>query len=116
MVNVFRRSLKTGAVTRGYPAEPEAAPASFRGQVQLNTAACTGDGACARVCPAVAIAVEHHDAGWTWTLTDARCVFCGLCAGACPSQAITLSNAFELAVLDARDLVTSVAFTKGAKA
>lgn len=110
MVNVFRRSLKTGIVTRHYPFEPEPAPAAFRGQVQLDTSRCTGEGACAKVCPSNAIVVESKPDGWTWSLSDARCVFCGLCADSCQSSAIRLSNEFELAVLAQRDLETIVHF------
>lgn len=110
MVSVFRRSLKTGLVTRGYPAAAEPAPEAFRGQVQLDSTRCSGEGACARVCPSSAIAVDRQADGWTWTLTDARCVFCGLCADVCASEAIRLTNEFELAVLDAADLTTIVRF------
>ncbi len=112
MVSVFRRSLKTGIVTKRYPAEPEPAPDAFRGQVQLDTDRCTGDGACARVCPATAISVQSDELGWVWSLTDARCVFCGLCEGVCESGAIRLSNEFELATLSALDLTTTVRFTR----
>jgi formate hydrogenlyase subunit 6/NADH:ubiquinone oxidoreductase subunit I len=114
VVNVFRRSLKTGVVTRRYPAEPEPAPDSFRGQVQFDPSACCGEAACARSCPSNAIQVALTETGWIWSLTDTRCVFCGLCAEACPSGAIALTNEFELAVLDRRDLVTTVSITRGA--
>jgi formate hydrogenlyase subunit 6/NADH:ubiquinone oxidoreductase subunit I len=110
MIDLFRTSLKTGSLTRGYPSEAELAPPSHRGQVLLDTSRCQGDAACARACPSLAIAVEREEAGWSWSLDDARCVFCGLCADACPSEAISLSNAFELATLDAGDLRTTVAF------
>ena len=110
MVNVFHRSLKTGIVTRGYPSVPEPAPTAYRGQVQLDTSSCTGEGECARVCPSSAIAVDVAPGGWTWSLTDAPCVFCGLCAEACASGAIRLTNEFELAVLDSDDLSTTVHF------
>ncbi|MEA2524823.1 MAG: hydrogenase-4 component [Thermomicrobiales bacterium] len=77
----------------------------------LRVDRCTGDGACARVCPSGAISVVGDGDGWVWELTDARCVFCGLCQDVCPSQAILLSNEFEVSVRDVADLTTRVAFT-----
>ena len=115
MLRVFKQRLVTGSATQPYPFQPEPAPDGFRGQVTLDTARCTGDAACMRVCPSDAIVVERTADGWVWNLTDARCVFCGLCEEACPTDAIALTNEFELAVRDARDLETRVEFvrTKG---
>ena len=110
MMGLFRRSLGGGVVTGAYPDVPEPAPPAYRGQVTLSVERCTGDGACARVCPSGAIAVTREDEGWLWELTDARCVFCGLCQDACPSQAIVLSGEFELAVRKLDDLTTRVRF------
>ena len=76
-MRVFRNSARGRVGTRAYPLESEMAPAAFRGQLQLDPARCTGDAACARVCPSQAITVERTDPGWIWELNDARCVFCG---------------------------------------
>lgn len=111
--DIFRRSLKTGLVTTGYPDTEEPAPSGFRGQVQIDTSRCIGHGDCARACPSRAITVSRDGGGWTWELNDARCVFCGLCAEACPESALSLSNECELAVRDAADLITRVSFTTG---
>jgi formate hydrogenlyase subunit 6 len=114
VVNILSRSVKTGIVTTSYPNVPESAPPAFRGQVGLRPDRCTGDGACARVCPSNAIAVDRAlDGSWVWELNDARCVFCGLCAEVCPTAAIELSTEFELAVRNPADLVTRVAFAAG---
>jgi hydrogenase-4 component H len=110
MMRLFRRSLGAGIVTGAYPDSPEPAPRAYRGQVTLRTDRCSGDGACARVCPSQAIAVTRQDRSWVWELTDARCVFCGLCMDVCPTRAIALSNEFELAVRGAGDLTTRVVF------
>ena len=113
MLNIFRRSARTGLVTTAYPDAPDAPPAAYRGQVLLDAARCVGDGACARVCPSGAIGVAaDSDGGWAWDLDDARCVFCGLCAEACPTGAIALSTEFELAVRDRADLLTRVTFAR----
>ncbi len=111
MLEIFRRSLKTGVVTTGYPDIPEPAPPAYRGQVLIDTSRCSGSADCARVCPSAAISVLHTgEGGWSWELNDARCVFCGLCAEECPEQALQLSNDFELAVRSADDLITLVIF------
>ncbi|RIK41916.1 MAG: hypothetical protein DCC58_11815 [Chloroflexi bacterium] len=117
MLNIFRRAIRTGVVTTGYPDTPEPAPPAYRGQVHLHLAACTGDAACARVCPSAAISVEHSPVGgWTWTLDDRRCVFCGLCSEACPTGALSLSNEYELAARKPEDLLTRVTFRAGGTA
>jgi formate hydrogenlyase subunit 6/NADH:ubiquinone oxidoreductase subunit I len=115
VLNILRRSLRTGSVTIGYPATPDPAPETYRGQVLLDAARCVGDGACARICPSAAIIVRADDAGWLWELDDARCVFCGLCAEACPTAALALSNDYELATRAKPDLQTRVAFVKEIK-
>jgi hydrogenase-4 component H len=112
VLNILRRSVRTGVVTTTYPEIPESAPPAYRGQVQLHANLCAGHGACATVCPSGAISVSRSARGWTWELSDARCVFCGLCADVCPSKAIELSNEFELAVRNPADLVTRVTFAK----
>lgn len=110
MLNVLRGSAGRGIAATSYPNTPEAAPATYRGQVLLRVESCEGDGACARVCPSAAIVVANGcDQSWIWELDDARCVFCGLCAEACPTAAIAVSNEFELGVRHRDDLVTRVA-------
>ncbi len=112
MVNVFRELKRTGNATRPYPFAPERAPDGFRGQLRIDTAKCEGHGRCADVCPSAAIAVEHHDSGWTWMLADSRCVACGLCVEACPVSALHFSPEFERAARRAGDLVTRISFER----
>jgi hydrogenase-4 component H len=101
-----------GIMTTSYPDVAELAPLAYRGQVMLRTDVCSGDGACARVCPSAAIAVTATpNGGWSWELDDGRCVFCGLCAEVCPTAAIMLSNEFELSVRDRAELMVRATFT-----
>jgi NADH-quinone oxidoreductase subunit I len=44
----------------------------------------------------------------TYQINYARCIFCGLCIEACPTRSLTMSNEFELARDNRRDLI----FTK----
>jgi formate hydrogenlyase subunit 6/NADH:ubiquinone oxidoreductase subunit I len=111
MLNLFRRGTGGGIVTTTYPDGSDPAPFAYRGQVLLLTDRCSGDGACARVCPSEAITVTGTPSeGWLWQLDDARCVFCGLCAGVCPTDAILISHQFELAARDRADLIAHARF------
>jgi len=53
----------------------------------VDTARCTGCGACAAVCPMGAIAVDA-----TASIETPRCTGCGLCVEECPQEAITLKR------------------------
>lgn len=117
-MHLFQKSLKTGLVTTRYPAVSEPPPAAMRGRPVLDPNRCSGNGRCAEVCPAACIEVlpAQRGSGWSWQLDLAPCLFCGLCAEACPTGAITMSNDFELAVRDRRDLINRVTFRAPAAA
>ena len=110
MLSILRRRLATGIVTSRYPVLPEVPPPAFCGMPQLVEAACRGDGACAAVCPTVAIQVTSMPAGWTWRLDRAACTACGLCIAVCPHAALLVSPAFELAAGTRADLIETVHF------
>ncbi len=81
---------------------------------------CIGCELCAWACPADAIYVEGgdntEDARFSpgeryasvYQINYARCIFCGLCIEACPTRSLTMSNEYELARDNRRDLI----FTK----
>jgi formate hydrogenlyase subunit 6/NADH:ubiquinone oxidoreductase subunit I len=116
MLSILRRRLATGIATTRYPAVSEPPPDAFRGMPALVDTNCRGDGACADVCPTVAIRVTPDtDApppagGWTWRLDRAACTGCGLCIEACPHAALLVSPAFELASRTRADLIETVHF------
>lgn len=111
-MNLFSKSLKTGLVTEGDPAVPAAPPSAFRGRPALAMDRCTGEAACAAVCPSQCLTVTTDSAsgGRAWRLDLACCLFCGLCADACPTSAITMTGDYALAARDRRDLVTRIVF------
>ncbi|MCL1819738.1 MAG: Coenzyme F420 hydrogenase/dehydrogenase, beta subunit C-terminal domain [Oscillospiraceae bacterium] len=52
--------------------------------MQITKDKCTGCGACADICPAAAIAMEHDDEGFLYPLAGEGCTDCGLCGKVCP--------------------------------
>jgi len=89
----------------------------YRGAPRLNNHPETGEtlciscNLCALACPENLIVV-----GWertedrkkrltTFTYDLSRCMFCGLCEDACPVDALELTQDFELAHYDRRDMI-----------
>jgi NADH-quinone oxidoreductase subunit I len=112
-------------VTEEYPEVRKPPAPRFHGRHILNRhpdglEKCVGCELCAWACPADAIYVEGADNteeerfspgeryAATYQINYARCIFCGLCIEACPTRSLTMSNEYELARDNRRDLI----FTK----
>ena len=106
-------------MTIQYPEEKREMAERFRGLPSLrsdpetNEALCVACGLCARICPTSCLEMNvipseegDRELG-EFILRSGRCLFCGLCAQDCPVDAITLSNEYELSVLDRDGLVYS---------
>jgi NADH-quinone oxidoreductase subunit I len=112
-------------VTQEYPFDTRPTAPRYHGRHVLNRhpdglEKCVGCELCAWACPADAIYVEGGDNteearfspgeryGAVYQINYLRCIFCGLCIEACPTRSLTMTNEYELANDDRRDLI----FTK----
>jgi NADH-quinone oxidoreductase subunit I len=112
-------------VTEEYPEKRKMVAPRYHGRHILNRhpdglEKCVGCELCAWACPADAIYVEGADNtdqeryspgeryASTYQINYARCIFCGLCIEACPTRSLTMSNEYELARDNRKDLI----FTK----
>jgi formate hydrogenlyase subunit 6/NADH:ubiquinone oxidoreductase subunit I len=99
------KAVIRGPFTSRYPFEPHTPPEGFRGKPQFDEDECIGCGACAEVCPALAIEViDKADAEPPVRVVEQRwdkCIFCGQCELNCTTKkGIVLTKEYELTTLD----------------
>jgi len=95
----------SGRYTSKYPFEPHTPPAGFRGKPEFDEDECIGCGACAEVCPALAITViDKPDADKPVRILRQRldkCIFCGQCELNCTTKTgIKLTPTYDMSTLD----------------
>ena len=103
-------------ITIQYPEERREVSPRFRGRPQLVTdesgnAKCVACCLCATICPPQAISIEpaegemHEKYPASFVIDLSRCIYCGFCQEACPKGAIRLSQEYELAQYQRKELV-----------
>ncbi|AET66932.1 Ni,Fe-hydrogenase III small subunit [Desulfosporosinus orientis DSM 765] len=94
MLELFRKSLKTGIVTTEYPEHKEVPGLSFQGLPEWLEQNCLQCGKCEAVCPTKAISLQSGQL--YWRVDPKKCIFCGYCVEVCQG-AIVQGNQYELA-------------------
>ena len=113
----LRRGLRTGVLTTRYPAVHERLPDGFRGMPVIDANRCIVDqgcDVCIQVCLPGALNLvdivnrnEKESIGeevQQLVLDYARCIMCGLCVTACPADALRMTEDYELAASERKDL------------
>jgi NADH-quinone oxidoreductase subunit I len=110
------RHFFSKSVTVQYPYEKLKLKDRFRGQITLvidaetNEPRCTACGLCAKVCPdrlikVEAVKVDKKRVLERWQVNLGGCMFCGLCVETCPFGGIVMTDNYELAEYDRKNLI-----------
>ncbi len=110
MFKILQKTLKTGTVTVNYPAEPAEISQHFRGRPNFDFEKWKDARPAAEVCPTGAISLYDKGDSRRVTVDYGLCVFCGLCAEASTDQAVRVTQEFELATSDRRNLVLTAEY------
>src|SRR5258708_7650863 len=110
MFKILQKTIKTGRVTVNYPAEPAEIPKHFRGRPSFDFEKWKDARPAAEVCPTGAISLYDKGDSRRVTVDYGLCIFCGLCAEASPDQAVRVTQEFELATSDRRNLVLTAEY------
>lgn len=108
MLEILKKTLKTGCRTIKYPDVPDLAPSGFRGKPEFISEKCTFCGECIEVCPPGVIWFEEESGEKILSLSCCGCIFCGRCEEVCQFGAVRLTQEYELASKGKEDLITSI--------
>jgi len=114
MFKILQKTVSTGIVTVNYPAEPAKISERFRGRPSFDFHKWKDARPAAEVCPTGAISLSDQDDVRKVTVDYGLCVFCGLCAEASTDQAVRITQEFDLATSDRRNLVLTAEYTLNA--
>ena len=114
MFKILQKTLSTGIVTVNYPAKPAKISERFRGRPSFDFDKWKDARPAAEVCPTGAISLSEKGDSQKVTVDYGLCVFCGLCAEATSDQAVRITQEFELATSDRRNLVLTAEYTLNA--
>ena len=114
MFKIIQKTIATGIVTRNYPAEPAKISEHFRGRPHFDFEKWTDARPAAEACPTGAISLRDSNDSREVTVDYGLCVFCGLCAEASSDKAVRITQEFELATKNRRNLVLTAEYTLNA--
>ncbi|WP_312421139.1 NADH-quinone oxidoreductase subunit NuoB [Anaerospora hongkongensis] len=93
MLNVMRKIVATGTVTKNWEAVP--LPEQAAGEVRVLPGNCRDCRQCLTACPTQAITMRQE----VPVIEQKACIFCGLCVEACPAGCLEQTNNYKLASL-----------------
>src|SRR6266852_7906655 len=114
MFKILQKTISTGIVTTTYPGAPAQISKHFRGRPSFDFERWQDARPAVEVCPTGAISVRDNGDARTVTVDYGLCVFCGLCAEVSSDQAVRITQEFELATTDRRNLVLTAEYTLNA--
>ncbi len=114
MFKILQKTFATGVVTKAYPDEPAQVSEHFRGRPHFDFEKWADARPAAEVCPTGAISLCDSDDSRKVTVDYGLCVFCGLCAEASSDKAVRITQEFELATKNRRNLILTAEYTLNA--
>src|SRR5712671_5039777 len=114
MFKIIQKTIRTGIVTKAYPAEPAHVSEHFRGRPHFDFEKWTDARPAAEVCPTGAISLRDSNDSREVTVDYGLCVFCGLCAEASSDKAVRITQEFELATKNRLNLILTAEYTLNA--
>jgi Ni,Fe-hydrogenase III small subunit/formate hydrogenlyase subunit 6/NADH:ubiquinone oxidoreductase subunit I len=114
MFKILQKTVSTGIVTVNYPAESAKISEHFRGRPSFDFDKWKDARPAAEVCPTGAISLSDKGDSRKVTVDYGLCIFCGLCAEASSDQAVRITQEFELATADRRNLILTAEYTLNA--
>jgi Ni,Fe-hydrogenase III small subunit/formate hydrogenlyase subunit 6/NADH:ubiquinone oxidoreductase subunit I len=114
MFKILQKTVSTGIVTVNYPVESAKISEHFRGRPSFDFDKWKDARPAAEVCPTGAISLSDKGDSRKVTVDYGLCIFCGLCAEASSDQAVRITQEFELATADRRNLILTAEYTLNA--
>lgn len=108
MLEILKKTWKTGIVTIQYPDRPNHTSPGFRGKPEILADKCAYCGECVKACPPGVISINNGSSEKALTISYSGCIFCGRCEEVCPYDAIRLTQEYEIASKKKDDLLTTV--------
>ena len=110
MFKILKKTFRAGTVTTAYPKSAPTLPANSRGAPKFDLAAWRDARPAADACPVGAITLSGNGGSRSVTVDYGRCIFCGECAAASEDAGVSLTQEFELAAANRKDLVITAEY------